>query len=166
MTAPPHALKASLGLKTASTLVPRADGAASGAFVLYADGSSLNNPGPSGAGALLFDRDGDLVFRLSIHLGNGTSNFAEYRALILGADEALERGVDDIDIRMDSLLVVNQVNGLWKIKSPRLKELHILALRILSRFRRWKLSHIPREQNGQADKAAREASGSPGRPGA
>jgi ribonuclease HI len=128
-------------------------------FFLYADGSSLNNPGPSGAGALLFDRSGGLIFRLSLPLGHATNNIAEYQALILGAGEALERGVEDIEIRMDSTLVVNQVNGRWRVGSPHLLRLRDLAQKLLEGFRSWKLSYVPREANRLADEAAKEASG-------
>jgi ribonuclease HI len=107
---------------------------------------------------VLLDKDGGLVLRLSLHLGEATNNSAEYQALILGAMEALERGVEHIQIYMDSQLVVNQVNGRFKVKSPALQKLRDSALRVLSRFVSWRLSYIPREENREADKAAREGS--------
>ncbi|MDR2338791.1 MAG: ribonuclease HI family protein [Deltaproteobacteria bacterium] len=127
-------------------------------FVLFADGSSINNPGPAGAGAVLLDSGGELVFRLCMPLGKGTNNFAEYKALIYGAGEALGRGVRDIEIRMDSMLVVNQMNGNWKVKNQQLQALVALAKDVLAGFDGWRLSYIPREQNALADAAAKEAS--------
>jgi ribonuclease HI len=127
-------------------------------YVLYADGSAINNPGPAGSGAVLTRAGGEVLFTLSSYLGFNTNNYAEYHGLILGAEEALKMGVKKIDIRMDSMLVVNQVNGRWKIKSPHLKELARASQELLSRFQSWSLSYIPREKNSLADSAAKEAS--------
>jgi ribonuclease HI len=124
----------------------------------YPHSTSNNNPGPSGAGAVLLDEGGGLVFRLSLFLGSGTNNFAEYQALIIGASEALERGVRNIEIRMDSMLVVQQVNGSWRVNKPHLKKLQEMARGVLSRFLNWRLTYIPREENTLADEAAKDAS--------
>lgn len=127
-------------------------------YSLYADGSALNNPGPAGAGAVLFDPSGNQVFMLSDYLGKNTNNYAEYQGLIHGASEALKLGVKNIEIFMDSMLVVKQVNGEWKVKSPNLFELVAKSKELLSNFESWKLSYIPREKNTHADHAAKKAS--------
>src|SRR5205814_1594000 len=86
-------------------------------------GAARGNPGPAGAGAVLYDREGRVVAELTRALGWATNNVAEYSALILGLEEAKRRGATSIDVRMDSLLVVEQMRGRWRIKHPGLKRL-------------------------------------------
>jgi ribonuclease HI len=124
---------------------------------LYADGAARGNPGPAGSGALLVDDQGEPIARLCLWLGTATNNVAEYQALILGLEEARRRGIDELDVRMDSLLVVRQMQGLWKIKHPNLKPLALRAGALLATFARRSIEHIPREQNGAADALANEA---------
>ena len=90
---------------------------------LYADGGARGNPGPAGSGAVLLDEDGRVIVELWRSLGHATNNVAEYTGLIIGLEEALRRGVEGLDVRMDSLLVVQQMKGLWKIKHPGLRPL-------------------------------------------
>ena len=124
---------------------------------LYADGAARGNPGPAGSGALLLDEAGRPVAQLTLPLGRATNNVAEYNALILGLEEARRRGIDEIDVRMDSLLVVRQMQGLWKIKHPGLRPLALRAGGLLASFARRSIEHIPREQNGAADALANKA---------
>ena len=119
--------------------------------LLHADGAARGNPGPAGAGAVLFDGDGRVLAELTRSLGHATNNVAEYSALILGLEEALRRGIDEVDVRMDSLLVVRQMQGLWKIKHPGLRPLALKAGALLARFRSRTIEHVPREQNAHAD---------------
>jgi ribonuclease HI len=125
--------------------------------VLYADGAARGNPGPAGSGALLLDEEGHPIAELSLALGRATNNVAEYRALILGLEEARRRGIDAIDVRMDSMLVVRQMQGLWKIKHPGLRPLALRAGALLAEFRSRTIEHIPREENGRADALANKA---------
>lgn len=125
--------------------------------VLYADGACRGNPGPAGSGAALVDEGGQVVAEAMRHLGHGTNNIAEYNALIIGLEEARRRGVDEIEVRMDSKLVVEQMNGKWKIRDPKLRPLAIRAGNLLGQFRRWTIGHIPREQNTIADALANRA---------
>jgi ribonuclease H / adenosylcobalamin/alpha-ribazole phosphatase len=118
---------------------------------LYADGAARGNPGPAGAGALLLDERGDVLAELTRSLGRATNNVAEYSALVLGLEEALRRGIDEIDVRMDSLLVIRQMEGKWRIRHPGLRPLALQAGALLARFRERTLRHIPREENGRAD---------------
>ena len=118
---------------------------------LYADGGARGNPGPAGSGAVLLDDEGRVIAELRRSLGHATNNVAEYTGLIIGLEEALRRGIDELDVRMDSLLVVQQMNGLWKIKHPGLKPLALRAGELLARFSRRTITHVPRELNSLAD---------------
>ncbi len=125
--------------------------------MLYADGAARGNPGPAGSGAILIDERGEPIARLTLSLGHATNNVAEYNALILGLEEARRRGIDEIDVRMDSLLVVRQMQGLWRIKHPGLRPLALRAGALLAEFGRRSIEHIPREENGLADALANKA---------
>ena len=124
---------------------------------LFADGAARGNPGPAGSGALLLDEDGEVLAELSLALGDATNNVAEYRALILGLEEARRRGIDRIDVRMDSQLVVRQMQGLYKIKHPGLRPLALRAGALLAGFAERTIEHIPREENSRADRLANRA---------
>ena len=125
--------------------------------ILYADGASRGNPGPAGAGAVLLDADGHVLAEIARPLGVATNNVAEYTGLIAGLEEAQRRGVDDIDVRMDSLLVVEQMNGRWKIKHPNMKPLAARAGELWRTFPRRKIAHVPREMNEIADALSNKA---------
>lgn len=118
---------------------------------LFADGGARGNPGPAGSGAVLLDERGAVIAELGRFLGHATNNVAEYTGLIIGLEEALLRGVDDLDVRMDSLLVVQQMKGIWRIKHPGLKPLALRAGELLAHFPKRTIEHVPREQNGLAD---------------
>lgn len=124
---------------------------------LFADGAARGNPGPAGSGALLLDEQGRPLAELTLALGRATNNVAEYSALILGLEEARRRGIDAIDVRMDSLLVVRQMKGLWRIKHPGLKPLALRAGALLAEFDDRTIEHIPREENSRADALANKA---------
>ncbi|MEK7862761.1 MAG: reverse transcriptase-like protein [Chloroflexota bacterium] len=124
---------------------------------LYADGASRGNPGPSGAGAVLLDADGRVMAELTKYLGHATNNVAEYNALILGLEEARRLGIDEIDVRMDSKLVVEQMRGAWKIKHPNMKPLALRAGALLATFAQRSIAHVPREENLIADALSNRA---------
>ena len=125
--------------------------------VLYADGAARGNPGPAGAGAALIDGEGRVVGEAMRFLTHATNNVAEYTALIIGLEEAQRHDVQDLDIRMDSKLVVEQMNGKWKIKHPNLRPLAQQASALLASFPTWQIRHVPREQNVIADALANRA---------
>lgn len=125
--------------------------------MLFADGAARGNPGPAGAGAVLYDEKGTLVAELARPLGHATNNVAEYSALILGLEEAQRRGATAIDVRMDSLLVVQQMRGLWRIKHPGLKPLALRAGALLASFPEREIRHVPREENAAADELSNRA---------
>jgi ribonuclease HI len=124
---------------------------------LYTDGGSRGNPGPAGIGARLLTASGDVVEELADFIGTATNNVAEYQALLAGLDLALDRGVERLDVFMDSELVVRQVNGQYKVKDAGLKPLHAQACLLLSRFHEVDVKHVRREQNAEADRLVNEA---------
>jgi ribonuclease HI len=126
-------------------------------IVLYADGAARGNPGPAGAGAILYNENGRVVAELARPLGHATNNVAEYSALILGLEEAQRRGASAIDVRMDSLLVVQQMRGLWRIKHPGLVPLALRAGELLASFPEREIRHVPREDNAAADELSNRA---------
>ena len=125
--------------------------------VLYADGAARGNPGPAGAGAALVDQDGRVVGEAMRFIAHATNNVAEYTALIIGLEEARRHAVQDLEIRMDSKLVVEQMNGKWKMKAAHLRPLALEAGALLATFPKRVIRHIPREQNTIADALANRA---------
>ena len=125
--------------------------------ILYADGACRGNPGPAGAGAVLIDANGRVIAELTKFLGTATNNIAEYTGLIVGLEEAKRLGIDDLDVRMDSKLVVEQMRGIWKIKHPNLKPLALRAGALFATFPKRTIAHVPREENGIADALSNRA---------
>ena len=128
-------------------------------YVLEFDGASRGNPGEAGAGALLRrKRDDRIVEELLEYLGRErTVNEAEYAALCLGLRKAVELGITKIDVRGDSKLIVNQVDGSFKLKSANLKSMHAEAVALKEKFDEFKISHVKREFNKHADQLANMA---------
>ena len=124
---------------------------------LYTDGGARGNPGPAGIGARLLTASGDVVEELADFIGTATNNVAEYQALLAGLELALDRGVERLDVFLDSELVVRQVNGRYKVKDAGLKPLHAQACQLLSRFHEVDVKHVRREQNAEADRLVNEA---------
>jgi len=130
---------------------------------LYTDGGARGNPGPAGIGAVLLTASGDVVEELGDFIGKATNNVAEYQALLAGLELALDRGVEHLDVFLDSELVVRQVNGQYKVKDAGLKPLHAQACQLLSRFPEVNVKHVRREQNAEADRLVNEAIDAAGR---
>lgn len=128
-----------------------------GYWRLFCDGASRGNPGPAGAAAILQDPAGNLQGQVSRYLGQATNNVAEYRALLLGLELALSRGVRRLKIFSDSKLVVEQLNGRYQVRSPQLQPLWRQALSELQKFEACAVSHIDRHQNSAADRLANQA---------
>ena len=119
---------------------------------LYADGGARGNPGPAAGGAVLLGEDGRVLCERGEYLGTATNNVAEYTGLIVGLEEAKRLGtVTILDVRMDSLLVVQQMRGIWKIKHPGLRPLAIRAGALLAEFPQRTIEHVPRDLNHLAD---------------
>ncbi len=124
---------------------------------LNTDGACRGNPGEGGAGAVLADPAGRPVASLQAYLGSCTNNVAEYRALILGLAEAVRRGILRLDIRLDSELVVRQIEGTYRVRDAKLKPLLAEVRRLLGCLAGYTVRHVPREQNRLADDLANEA---------
>lgn len=124
---------------------------------LYVDGASLGNPGDGGCGVVLRDREGRLLGFLAFYLGFVTNNQAEYRALIRGLEEARRLGWRAVKVYTDSELLAKQINGAYKVRDEALKGLFERALSLLSSFEAWAVEHLPREENGEADRLAKKA---------
>ena len=120
---------------------------------LFTDGASRGNPGEAAAGMVLRgDGDGGPVAREEGHyLGRMTNNQAEYRALIAGLEMAARESPEELEVCLDSELVVQQVNGRWRVKSDELRPLWMTARRLLAGFPKVRVRYIPREQNKRAD---------------
>ncbi len=118
---------------------------------LFADGGSRGNPGPAAGGAVLFDDRGAVLREVGEFLGIATNNVAEWRGLLGGLAAALELGVDDVAVRLDSELVVRQLSGQYRVKHPDLIPLHAKARALLTRFRTVDVAHVRRNENTVAD---------------
>ncbi|MDM7488807.1 bifunctional RNase H/acid phosphatase [Rhodococcus sp. GXMU-t2271] len=126
--------------------------------VVEADGGSRGNPGPAGYGAVVFDADHETVLaERSASIGRATNNVAEYQGLIAGLTAAAELGADEVDVRMDSKLVVEQMSGRWKIKHPDMIPLAARARELAAGFSRIEFAWVPRAENAYADRLANEA---------
>lgn len=126
--------------------------------IIEADGGSRGNPGVAGSGTVLFDATHTTILRrLAYIVGTATNNVAEYHALLNGLTAARELGATEVDVLMDSKLVVEQMSGRWKIKHPDMKELALTCRDIASGFASITYTWIPRKQNARADELANKA---------
>jgi ribonuclease HI len=128
-----------------------------GLFVAYIDGGSRGNPGPAGYGVHIEQADGTLVEELRGALGVATNNVAEYRGLLAALECALARGYTNLVVRSDSLLLVKQMLGEYRVKHPGLQPLHREATTLVARLGRVRFEHIGRALNVHADRLANEA---------
>ena len=124
---------------------------------LYADGGSRGNPGPSASGYVLMDENEKILEDRGVYLGVTTNNQAEYTALKLGLTAALKRRASEVEVYMDSLLVVNQMNGSFKVRNRDLWPIHVEIGELATKFKRVTYQHIPRELNKLADAAVNRA---------
>jgi len=125
--------------------------------IICADGASLGNPGPSAIGATIKDEQGKLIARISQRIGRATNNQAEYRAIIAALEEAARLGAKQVDISSDSQLVVRQINGEYRVKKATLKPLYQQVKKLQSLLDGFTITHIPRQQNQEADNLANMA---------
>jgi broad specificity phosphatase PhoE/ribonuclease HI len=126
--------------------------------IVEADGGSRGNPGPAGFGSVVWSDDHTTVLaEIKEAIGIATNNVAEYRGLIAGLTEAARLGATEVDARLDSKLVVEQMSGRWKVKHPDIAQLHGEARRLAAGFERLSFTWVPREENSHADRLANEA---------
>lgn len=124
---------------------------------LFIDGASRGNPGPAAIGVIVEDSEGKVLLEISERLGETTNNVAEYTALLRGLEAARGLGGNDLEVYADSDLLVRQIRGEFRVKSPSLIPLHRAAREELELVRRWRVTHIPRERNSAADLLANRA---------
>ncbi len=126
--------------------------------IVEADGGSRGNPGPAGYGAVVLDAaSGEVLAERSEGLGVATNNVAEYQGLVAGLRAAAELGADEVAVRMDSKLVVEQMSGRWKIRHAALQPIALEAQKIARGFATIRYEWIPRARNAHADRLANEA---------
>jgi ribonuclease HI len=131
-------------------------------LLIRTDGAARGNPGPASAGAVLIDAgtpgadhpDAPPLSVVSRPLGVQTNNVAEYTALLLALQEAQRLGAQEVDLRLDSKLIVEQLHGRWRVKDVKLRPLWAEARQLLAGFARWDARHEPRATNRAADALA------------
>jgi ribonuclease HI len=134
--------------------VSDASGVRRDVIAVYADGGARGNPGPAAVGAVVLDPTTDPPTRLatvSERIGVTTNNVAEYRAVIAGLEAARVFPARSVQVRADSMLVIRQLEGRWKVKQPHLRPLHERAAELLAQYEHVDLAHVPRDENADAD---------------
>ena len=122
--------------------------------VAHVDGGSRGNPGPAGYGVVITDQSGRKVADLHEYLGHQTNNYAEYHGLLAALDYALAHGHKGLRVVADSELLVKQIRGEYKVKSPALRELHQRAGQMIQQLEWFSIQHTLREGNQEADRLA------------
>ncbi len=123
---------------------------------IYIDGSSMGNPGDAGIGIIFYNEEHP-VKNVSKYIGKQTNNIAEYTALLVALEEALQMELKTVNVFSDSELLCKQLKGEYKVKNNNLKMLFENARKLIQKFEQVHISHIPREKNCGADKLARLA---------
>jgi len=125
--------------------------------VIHSDGASRNNPGPAAIGATIKDEQGRLLATISRSIGRATNNQAEYRAVIAALEKAIKLGARQIELNLDSELIVRQVTGRYRVKNEALKPLFGRVEKLLGSLEGFSIRHVPRQQNQEADRLANSA---------
>jgi len=118
---------------------------------IYADGGSRGNPGPSAAGYVVINSDQEVIAQGGLYLGITTNNQAEYQGVRIGLERALELGAKHVHFRLDSMLVVNQMKGYYKVKNRELWPVHERIRELMKHFKHVTFNHVQREFNQLAD---------------
>ena len=125
--------------------------------VIHTDGAAEPNPGPAAIGATIKDERGRLIASISRPIGRATNNQAEYRAVIAALEKAIGLGARQVTLNSDSELVVKQIQGSYRVKKAALKPLYRRVKELQGLLESLTVSHIPREQNTEADRLANQA---------
>jgi len=136
---------------------PPGSASARGVVTANIDGGARGNPGPAAYGIVLRDAGGAVLVATGKCIGRATNNVAEYYGLIAALDAARERGVSRLRVESDSELLVRQIQGHYRVKSPDLKPLHERALKLSRGFEFFEIAHVPREKNREADRLVNAA---------
>ena len=126
-------------------------------FKIFTDGAARGNPGPAGAGWIVFNSAHAVISEGKKYLGEATNNQAEYQALLLALEEAKKNGATTVSVFCDSELMVKQLRGEYKVKNEGLKTLFQKAVVALGAFGSYTMTHVVREKNKGADRLANEA---------
>ena len=126
-------------------------------LIIYTDGGSRGNPGPAGAGAIIYDENRKVIAEISEFLGITTNNQAEYRAILAGIKKAVSLQASEVEFYLDSELAVKQLNREYKVKNKDLAPLFLAVYNLTLSFTKISFTHIPRERNSEADRLANEA---------
>lgn len=126
-------------------------------LILRVDGGSRGNPGPAGYGVVVQDASGQVVERLKQSVGRQTNNYAEYQGLLAALRYAREQGAERVQVYADSQLLVRQMQGRYAVRSENLIPLYEEARRMAASFRQFRIEHVYREENAEADQLANEA---------
>ena len=126
-------------------------------LIAHIDGGARGNPGPAGYGVAVRDSAGKPIAELSEYLGHRTNNYAEYSGLLGALDYCLKQGEHALKVISDSELMVKQLNGIYKVKSPELKVLYDEARKRINHLQWFRAEHVLREKNKDADRLANEA---------
>ncbi len=126
-------------------------------LIIYTDGGSRGNPGPSGIGAVIFDENKNKIAEISEFIGEGTNNQAEYKAVIAALEKCRKLGGEDLEFYLDSQLVVEQLNRRYKVKERELANLFLQIHNLSVFFKKLTYNHISRELNKETDKLVNTA---------
>lgn len=125
-------------------------------LIIHTDGASRGNPGKAGIGVIIYDKDYHRVEGLCRFIGESTNNIAEYQAMILAAREALAYRAKKVTFKTDSELLVRQLNGTYRVKSPGILPLYSELISLLNKIPSWRICHVRREENVEADALANQ----------
>ena len=123
-------------------------------LIIHTDGASRGNPGKAGIGVAIFDKDYHLIEEVCKFIGESTNNVAEYQSMILAAQKAIAYNAKKVTFKTDSELLVRQLNGAYRVKSPNILPLYSKLISLLGKISVWKIQHVSREENVRADALA------------
>jgi ribonuclease HI len=124
---------------------------------IFTDGAARGNPGPASIGIIIKNEQGKIIASVSQRINTTTNNQAEYMAVVTALEKTISMGVRQVDLYSDSELVVRQINGSYRVKKDTLKPLYQRAKQLQNSLEGFTITHIPREQNIEADNLANRA---------
>jgi len=127
-----------------------------GKLLVYSDGASRGNPGEAGIGYVIKNQKGEVIKEVSDYLGRATNNVAEYTALIRALQDGLKLGGKEVEVYVDSELLVKQIKGEYRVKNKGLIPLYNQVMSLIDKFDKFVIVHVPREQNKEADRLAND----------
>lgn len=126
-------------------------------LIIFTDGGARGNPGPAGLGVYITDESGKVVMEHSRYLGEKTNNQAEYLAVVDALEHATQLGADEVDMFLDSELIVKQLHGEYRVKNKELASLFVRVWNLSTGFKKIRYTHVRREKNKDADRLVNEA---------